>query len=61
MAAVLRVAVIAVVVLLGLAAGAQARSDASSGPFVQVVLALDQAPLADAAPARTLAARGRSD
>ncbi len=60
MAAVLRVAVIAVIAVLGLSAGAQARSDSPSGPFVQVVLALDQAPLADAAPARTLAGRGRA-
>jgi subtilisin family serine protease len=60
MAAVLRVAAIVVVALLGLAAGAQARSGQQPGPFVEVVLALEQAPLADTAPARSLTARGRA-
>jgi subtilisin family serine protease len=58
MAAVLRVAVIAVIALLALAAGAQGSSNEPSGPLVQVVLALDQAPVADSAPVRTLSARG---
>ena len=57
MAAVPRVAAIAVVALLGLAAGAQARSGGQSGPLVEVVLALEQAPLADTAPSRSLTAR----
>src|SRR6187431_2386128 len=54
MAAVTRVAVIALAALLAVAAGADARSGSADGPLVEVIVALDGAPLADAVPARML-------
>jgi subtilisin family serine protease len=58
MAALRRLAFLALLCLLALSAGAQARTDAPAEPFVEVVLALDQPPLADSFAARTPAGRG---
>ena len=57
MAGVLRLALIAVLALPALFAGAATGADGPSGPLVEVVVALDQPPLAASAPARTLASR----
>jgi subtilisin family serine protease len=58
MAVLRRLALLALLSVLVLAAGAQARTDAPARPLVEVVLALDQPPLADASPARAPAGRG---
>src|SRR5262245_22304921 len=57
MAGVLRLALIAVLALPALFAGAATGADGPSGPLVEVVVALEQAPLATSTPARTLAIR----
>jgi subtilisin family serine protease len=57
MAGVLRLALLALLALTALSAGAEARSGGPTGPLVQVVVALEQPPLAEAAPARALAGR----
>src|SRR5262245_43999422 len=60
--AALRPLVLAAVVLstLALAAGAQGRPGHAPGPLVEVVVALDGAPLADSGQVRTLSVHGRT-